>query len=114
VKAHLRRQGSSAAGSKVVGPLEIDAGSRRAFVNGQEISLTATEFRILELFVTNPGKVFSRESLLETIWGRGCHVTPRNVDVHVRRLRERIEVTPDAPKWIQTVRGFGYRFEIPA
>jgi DNA-binding response OmpR family regulator len=114
VKAHLRRQGSSAAGSKVAGPLEIDAGSRRAFVNGQEISLTATEFRILELFVTNPGKVFSRESLLETIWGRGCHVTPRNVDVHVRRLRERIEDTPDSPKWIQTVRGFGYRFEIPA
>jgi DNA-binding response OmpR family regulator len=66
------------------------------------------------LFLSNPGRVFSREKLLETIWGQGCHVTPRNVDVHVRRLRERIESTPDNPQWIQTVRGFGYRFEIPA
>ena len=114
VKAHLRRRSNAPAGTKGIGPLEIDVASRRAFVNGREISLTATEFRILELFLSNPGRVFSREKLLETIWGQGCHVTPRNVDVHVRRLRERIESTPDNPQWIQTVRGFGYRFEIPA
>ena len=114
VKAHLRRRSNAPAGTKGIGPLEIDVASRRAFVNGREISLTATEFRILELFLSNPGRVFSREKLLETIWGQDCHVTPRNVDVHVRRLRERIESTPDNPQWIQTVRGFGYRFEIPA
>jgi DNA-binding response OmpR family regulator len=114
VKAHLRRRSDAPVGAKGIGPLEIDVASRRAFVNGREISLTATEFRILELFLSNPGRVFSREKLLETIWGQGCHVTPRNVDVHVRRLRERIESAPDNPQWIQTVRGFGYRFEIPA
>ena len=57
---------------------------------------------------------FSREKLLETIWGHERNVTPRNVDVHVRRLRERIEESPNDPKWLQTVRGFGYRFEMPA
>ena len=57
--------------------------------------------------------MFSREQLLNAIWGEGYHVSPRNVDVHIRRLRERIEDTPDDPQWIQTVRGFGYRFEAP-
>ena len=112
VKAHLRRQSSSK--SKVVGPIRVDVDSRRAYLRDQQLSLTATEFRLLELFLSSPGKVFSREQLLNSIWGVGCHVSPRNVDVHIRRLRERIEDTPDDPKWIQTVRGFGYRFEAPA
>ncbi len=111
VKAHLRRK--TAPVPTTSGPLEIDAPARRVFVNGRQIPLTATEFRLLEFFLANPGKVFSREKLLETIWGRDRHVTPRNVDVHVRRLREQIEEVPDDPKWLQTVRGFGYRFEIP-
>jgi DNA-binding response OmpR family regulator len=83
-------------------------------VNGKEIALTATEFRLLEFFIAHPGKVFSRETLLRTIWGQDRNVTPRNVDVHVRRLREQIEESPQDPKWLQTVRGFGYRFELPA
>ena len=111
VKAHLRRK--TAPAPKATGPLEIDAAARRVFVNGRQIALTATEFRLLEFFLSNPGKVFSREKLLETIWGRGRHVTPRNVDVHVRRLREQIEEVPDDPQLLQTVRGFGYRFEMP-
>ena len=119
VKAHLRRrpQESSQApkepATETVGPIEIDVASRRVIVRGSQISLTATEFRILEFFLANPGRVFSREKLLESVWGHDHHVTPRNVDVHVRRLRERIEETPDDPQWLQTVRGFGYRFEAP-
>ena len=112
VKAHLRRQTSLK--SKVAGPVRVDVSSRRAYLHDQQLSLTATEFRLLELFLSSPGKVFSREQLLNSIWGVGCHVSPRNVDVHIRRLRERIEDAPDDPKWIQTVRGFGYRFEAPA
>ena len=120
VKAHLRRrpteqpQPSAKPTAETNGPLEVDVVSRRVFVRGRQISLTATEFRILEFFLANPDRVFSREKLLESVWGHDHHVTPRNVDVHVLRLRERIEETPDDPKWLQTVRGFGYRFELPA
>jgi two-component system phosphate regulon response regulator PhoB len=64
--------------------------------------------------LAHPGRVYSREQLLNSIWGEDTHVTPRNVDVHIRRLRERIEAQPDSPQWLQTVRGFGYRFEVPA
>jgi DNA-binding response OmpR family regulator len=98
----------------VAGPIRVDSISRRAYVNDRLVTLTATEFRLLEFFLANPGKVFSREQLLESIWGQSTHVTPRNVDVHIRRLRERIEETPDNPQRIQTVRGFGYRFETSA
>ena len=114
VKAHLRRQSAPASETAVTfGSLEIDAEARKVFVKGKEIALTATEFRLLEFFIAHPGKVFSREALLETIWGHDRNVTPRNVDVHIRRLREQIEDTPKDPKWLQTVRGFGYRFELP-
>ncbi len=118
VRAHLRRSGDvpadKSAVSQEVGPLSIDVAARRVSLNGEPVSLTATEFRLLEFFLSNPGRVYSREQLLRSIWGEGCHVTPRNVDVHIRRLRERIEDRPDEPQWIQTVRGFGYRFEVPA
>ena len=120
VRAHLRRSGDSrdsaspARGAQDAGPLRIDVSARRVLLNGEPVSLTATEFRLLEFFLAHPGRVYSREQLLQSIWGDGCHVTPRNVDVHIRRLRERIEDRPDEPQWIQTVRGFGYRFEVPA
>ena len=116
VKAHLRRTDdyAPAEGPALSGPLTVDVDSRRVSLRGEAIPLTATEFRLLEFFLANPGRVYSREQLLRSIWGEGCHVTPRNVDVHIRRLRERIEDTPEKPKWIQTVRGFGYRFEAPA
>ena len=114
VKAHLRRRDDKTETAMVAGPIRVDSISRRAYVNDRLVTLTATEFRLLEFFLANPGKVFSREQLLESIWGQSTHVTPRNVDVHIRRLRERIEETPDNPQRIQTVRGFGYRFETSA
>lgn len=116
VKAHLRRAGANGASAETApttqsGPLSLDSAARRVTLNGKPLSLTATEFRLLEFFMANPGRVYSRKQLLLSIWGEGTYVTPRNVDVHVRRLRERIEDRPDDPKLIQTVRGFGYRFE---
>lgn len=112
VKAHLRRRtGNSMEPSTGGDSLRIDPGARRVFLNGSQVSVTATEFRLLEFFLANPGRVFTREQLLESIWGKECHVTPRNIDVHVRRLRERLEESPGSPRRIQTVRGFGYRFE---
>jgi len=115
VKARLRRQSSSPAGATMEsGPLQIDFGAKKVLVKGNTVPLTATEFKLLEFFAANPGRVFSREQLLVSIWGDSTHVTPRNVDVHIRRLRERIEEKPENPRWIQTVRGFGYRFEAPA
>jgi phosphate regulon transcriptional regulator PhoB len=115
VKAHLRRQSTPMSEAvTTVGSLQVDTVAHKVFVKGKEVALTATEFRLLEFFIAHPGKVFSREALLETIWGHDRNVTPRNVDVHVRRLREQIEESPRDPKWLQTVRGFGYRFELPA
>lgn len=115
VKVRLRgsNSGPQAPPPTQAGPLSLDTTSRRVFLDGEALSLTATEFKLLEFFLSHPGRVYSREQLLNSIWGEDCHVTPRNVDVHIRRLRERIEATPNDPKWLQTVRGFGYRFEIP-
>jgi len=119
VKANLRRiddwkEPPVKQASTRTGPLTLDLDSRRVSLRGEAVDLTATEFKLLELFFSNPGRAYSREQLLRSIWGEDCHVTPRNVDVHIRRLRERIEDEPEKPKWIQTVRGFGYRFESPA
>ncbi len=75
------------------------------------MELTSTEFKLLEFFLTHPGHAFSREQLLRHVWGEQHFVTPRTVDVHVRRLREQIEVKADEPVYLATVRGFGYRFE---
>ena len=68
---------------------------------------------LLEFFLTHPGRAYNREQLLEEVWGQQHYVSPRTVDVHVRRLRERIEEQPDDPRFLTTVRGFGYRFEAP-
>ena len=81
------------------------------FLGEREISLTSTEFNLLEYFLTHPGRAYSRDQLLEAVWGESRYVTPRTVDVHVRRLREQIEEQPDNPRYLTTVRGFGYRFE---
>lgn len=91
--------------------LEIDLESRRCFINGKEKNLTAKEFDLLELFVKNPGKVYSRENLLNTLWGYGYPGDARSVDVHVRRLREKIEVNPSDPQYIHTKWGVGYYFQ---
>jgi two-component system phosphate regulon response regulator PhoB len=97
-----------------IGPFKLDRAARRVFHGERELPLTSTEFRLLEFFLTHPGRAYSREQLLEAVWGEQRFVTPRTVDVHVRRLREQIEEQPDNPRFLATIRGFGYRFEEPA
>lgn len=115
VKAHLRRSDSDAApaANLALGPFHLDKAARRVFLSGRELVLTSTEFRLLEFFLTHTGTAWARERLLQEVWGEQHFVTPRTVDVHVRRLREQIEEKPDEPVWLVTVRGFGYRFEPP-
>ena len=90
--------------------LEIDYEAKRVFVSDREANLTAKEFDLLELFSLNPGKVYSRENLLNTVWGYDFPGDVRTVDVHVRRLREKIEKNPSDPKYINTKWGVGYYF----
>jgi DNA-binding response OmpR family regulator len=112
VKAHLRRgEMEHEPGVLESGPFRLDRGGRRVFLLDRELALTSTEFNLLEFFLTHAGRAYSRDQLLEAVWGDQRFVTPRTVDVHVRRLRERIEAQPDDPKHLTTVRGFGYRFE---
>ena len=112
VKAHLRREQSDQSPLDVsVGPFRIDRSAHRVFMDDRELDLTSTEFRLLEFFMAHPGHAYGREQLLNEVWGEQRFVTPRTVDVHVRRLREQIEAQPDDPRFLITVRGFGYRFE---
>ncbi|MDD6327526.1 MAG: response regulator transcription factor [Lachnospiraceae bacterium] len=90
--------------------LKIDYDSRRVYIEDKEVNLTAKEFDLVYLLVTNPNKVYSREQLLKTIWGASYPGDARTVDVHVRRLREKIETTPADPKYIHTKWGVGYYF----
>ena len=117
VKAHLRRVEAVPEVQEtefVLGPFRLDLGARRVFQNDREVELTSTEFKLLEFFMTHVGRAWSREQLLREVWGEQHFVTPRTVDVHIRRLREQIEEKPDEPSWLVTVRGFGYRFETPS
>jgi DNA-binding response OmpR family regulator len=112
VKAHLRREELDAEPAMIeIGPFKLDRTARRVFLAGRELELTSTEFNLLEFFLTHPGRAYSRDQLLESVWGEQRFVTPRTVDVHIRRLREQIEEQPDDPRYLTTVRGFGYRFE---
>ena len=115
VKAHLRRSESEPAPDEQIGmgPFRIDRAARRVFMGDREVVLTSTEYKLLEFFLTHPGTAWSREQLLREVWGEQHYVTPRTVDVHIRRLREEIEEKPDDPGFLITVRGFGYRFEAP-
>jgi DNA-binding response OmpR family regulator len=113
VKAHLRREQPDPEGAGTeVGPFRVDRAAHRLFMNDRELGLTSTEFRLLDFFLTHPGNAYGRDQLLNEVWGEQRFVTPRTVDVHVRRLREQIEEQPEEPKYLITVRGFGYRFEI--
>ena len=91
--------------------LELDPASRQVRLNGAALSLTATEFRLLEFMMTRPGVVFSREQLLNSVWGQDRAITDRAVDVYVLRLRQKVETDPANPIMIHSVRGFGYTFE---
>jgi DNA-binding response OmpR family regulator len=91
--------------------LELDASSRTVRLHGKPLALTATEFRLLEYLMTRPGVVFSREQLLNAVWGQDKAITDRAVDVYVLRLRQKVEPDPTAPTFIHSIRGFGYTFE---
>jgi len=93
------------------GDIKMELDGRRLFVSGEEISLTAKEFDLLELMVGNPNKVFSREELLNTVWGYEYPGDVRTVDVHIRRLREKIEPNPGEPRYVHTKWGVGYYFK---
>ncbi len=94
-----------------VNGMKIDCDSRRVFVSEREVNLTAKEFDLLVLLVFNPDKVYSRDALLNTVWGSEYPGDVRTVDVHVRRLREKIEINPGEPKYIHTKWGVGYYFK---
>ena len=117
IKAILRRnsknEGTRQEKSNVVEKkgLRIEMDSRRVFIRNQEVNLTAKEFDLVLLLVSNPNKVYSRDELLKTIWGPGYPGDARTVDVHVRRLREKIESHPADPEYIHTKWGVGYFFQ---
>src|ERR1700690_1768149 len=111
-KAILRRQERAAAdvGEVVeIRGLRLDARTQDVSVRGAAVDLSALEFKLLHFLASHPRQVFSRERLLDEVWGRDCSVTLRTVDVHIRRLREKIEAQPESPEYIGTVRGAGYR-----
>ncbi len=118
IKAIMRRtepkrvMGDAAVAPKriVSGEMRLDCESRRAYIADREISLTAKEFEVLELLMLNPNKVYSRENLLQLVWGSDYPGDVRTVDVHIRRLREKIENNPSEPRYVHTKWGVGYYF----
>jgi DNA-binding response OmpR family regulator len=114
IRAVLRRFERPLAPAIVkAGEIEIDSGGMTLLVRGVLTQTTATEFRLLEYLARHPGRVFTRDQLLDAVWRDTHYVTPRSVDVYVRRIREKIEANPDEPRYLKTVRGAGYRFEVP-
>ena len=114
VKAVLRRFERPLPPSVInAGDIEIDRGGMRLTVRGKSLSTTATEFRLLEYLARHAGRVFSRDELLDAVWRDTAFVTPRSVDVYISRLREKVEENPEDPIYLRTVRGAGYRFEVP-
>lgn len=116
IKAIIRRNQKKAPAADnpktlIEGELKIEMDSRRVSLAGKEINLTAKEFNILTLLLFHPNKVYSRDDLLKEVWGSDALGDGRTVDVHVRRLREKIETNPGDPKYIQTKWGVGYYFK---
>ena len=113
VRAVLRRTNPTTDLERMVEfpQISIDPRTRVVQVNDREVALTAKEFDMLYLFAKNPKRVFSRQQLLEQVWGLSEYIDPGTVTVHVRRLREKIECDPSNPEYIQTVWGVGYKFE---
>ena len=91
--------------------MTLDTDNKRLFIKEKEINLTSKEFDVLELLVRNPDKVYSREKLLQLVWGSQYPGDVRTVDVHIRRLREKIEINPSEPKYVHTKWGVGYYFK---
>lgn len=116
IKAIMRRAGKKAepqvnSNMLVKGDMKIDCESRRVMIGSKEINLTAKEFDLLELLAMNPNKVYSRDNLLNIVWGYEYPGDARTVDVHIRRLREKIEINPSDPKYVYTKWGVGYYFK---
>jgi DNA-binding response OmpR family regulator len=115
VRAILRRAASAAETEPLPaydrGGLKIDFTTYEVFARGKNIKLTLKEFELLRFLVQNPNRVLSRDQLLDRVWGGETFVTPRTVDVHIRRLRKAIEKDDSNPKWILTLRGVGYKFD---
>ena len=116
VRAILRRTDASALNPAAPrfyhkGALKIDFTTYEVFARGQQVRLTLKEFELLRFLVQNPNRVLSRDQLLDRVWGNETFVTPRTVDVHIRRLRKAVERDDREPKWILTLRGVGYKFD---
>lgn len=116
IKAITRRTGKSSQQKKAdtlikASDMTLDTDSKRLYIKDQEINLTSKEFDVLELLVKNPDKVYSREKLLQLVWGSQYPGDVRTVDVHIRRLREKIESNPSEPKYVHTKWGVGYYFK---
>ena len=107
-----REQAKAASAVIVSGDMQMDCESRRVTIAGREVNLTAREFDVLELLLKNPNKVYSREQLLNLIWGSDYPGDVRTVDVHIRRLREKIEKNPSEPRYVHTKWGVGYFFRV--
>ena len=116
IKAIMRRTNAKTEMKKdenviSVSDMRLDRESRRVFIQNTEVNLTTKEFEVLELLILNPGKVYSRDNLLKIVWGEDYPGDVRTVDVHIRRLREKIESNPSEPKYVQTKWGLGYFFK---
>jgi phosphate regulon transcriptional regulator PhoB len=113
VRALLRRQDPMPQRNTLQhGEIHIDPSAHAVNVSGRHVELSALEFRLLHYLAAHPGMVFSRDHLLDRVWGNDRTVTPRSVDVYIRRVREKIEPKPQDPTYVQTVHGVGYRFAV--
>lgn len=111
IRRTVRKEKTEDAGSIIESKdVRLDRESRRVYISGREINLTAKEFEVLELLMLNPNKVYGRENLLKIVWGTDYPGDVRTVDVHIRRLREKIEANPSEPKYVHTKWGVGYYY----
>jgi DNA-binding response OmpR family regulator len=115
IRSVLRGLGQAPVPSEVLrlGDLEIDLSSMTVQVQGCNVMTTVREFRLLEYLAAHRGRVLTRDQLLDAVWKETPFVTPRSIDVYIRRLREKIEPDPRHPQYLKTLRGIGYRFEVP-
>jgi len=114
IRAVLRRQGDTSTAADIqlsAGPVKIDVERHQVSINDQLISLPLKEFELLEFLVRNSGRVLTRTQLIDRVWGSDYFGDTKTLDVHVKRLRSKIEIDPANPLYIQTIRGLGYKFE---
>jgi two-component system phosphate regulon response regulator PhoB len=112
IRAVLRRSEGHLGPERIkVGELEIDSSAMTVTVRGNQVATTATEFRLLQYLASNAGRAVTRDQILDAVWSGSTFVGPRSVDVYIRKLREKIELDPERPQYLRTLRGTGYRFE---